>query len=175
MVITTEIEKKKEKWKINHIKFTLRYRLERRMTQRKFVFMKFEDSLFLHFSEFFGEGAPVQVQVVGEALAVEGDRKGVGAGFGRLRGEVDQHALADRLWCSAENAVGEGKIFLHGDAEHVTAKLGLPWIITIGGLVEVSKIEKENRRGFGCCDIHHHRLPTEGIRLGKYLAGGDLA
>ena len=81
------------------------------MTQRKFVFMKFEDSLFLHFSEFFGEGAPVEVQVVGEALAVEGDRKGVGAGFGRLRGEVDQHALADRLWCSAENAVGEGKIF----------------------------------------------------------------
>ena len=120
------------------------------MTQRKFVFMKFEDSLFLHFSEFFGEGAPVEVQVVGEALAVEGDRKGVGAGFGRLRGEVDQHALADRLWCSAENAVGEGKIFLHGDAEHVTAKLGLPCIITIGGLVEVSKIEKENRRGFGC-------------------------
>lgn len=118
------------------------------MTQRKFVFMKFEDSLFLHFSEFFGEGAPVEVQVVGEALAVEGDRKGVGAGFGRLRGEVDQHALADRLWCSAENAVGEGKIFLHGDAEHVTAKLGLPCIITIGGLVEVSKIEKENRRGF---------------------------
>ena len=54
------------------------------MTQRKFVFMKFEDSLFLHFSEFFGEGAPVEVQVVGEALAVEGDRKGVGAGFGRL-------------------------------------------------------------------------------------------
>ena len=52
------------------------------MTQRKFVFMKFEDSLFLHFSEFFGEGAPVEVQVVGEALAVEGDRKGVGAGFG---------------------------------------------------------------------------------------------
>ena len=47
------------------------------MTQRKFVFMKFEDSLFLHFSEFFGEGAPVEVQVVGEALAVEGDRKGV--------------------------------------------------------------------------------------------------
>ena len=45
------------------------------MTQRKFVFMKFEDSLFLHFSEFFGEGAPVEVQVVGEALAVEGDRK----------------------------------------------------------------------------------------------------
>ena len=90
------------------------------MTQRKFVFMKFEDSLFLHFSEFFGEGAPVEVQVVGEALAVEGDRKGVGAGFGRLRGEVDQHALADRLWCSAENAVGEGKIFLHGDAEQVT-------------------------------------------------------
>ena len=129
MVITTEIEKKKEKWKINHIKFTLRYRLERRMTQRKFVFMKFEDSLFLHFSEFFGEGAPVEVQVVGEALAVEGDRKGVGAGFGRLRGEVDQHALADRLWCSAENAVGEGKIFLHGDAEHVTAKLGQPCII----------------------------------------------
>lgn len=42
------------------------------MTQRKFVFMKFEDSLFLHFSEFFGEGAPVEVQVVGEALAVEG-------------------------------------------------------------------------------------------------------
>ena len=41
------------------------------MTQRKFVFMKFEDSLFLHFSEFFGEGAPVEVQVVGEALAVE--------------------------------------------------------------------------------------------------------
>lgn len=145
------------------------------MTQRKFVFMKFEDFLFLHFSEFFGEGAPVEVQVVGEALAVEGDRKGVGAGFGRLRGEVDQHALADRLWCSAENAVGEGKIFLHGDAEHVTAKLGLPCIITIGGLVEVSKIEKENRRGFGCRDIHHHRLPTEGIRLGKYLAGGDLA
>ena len=70
MVITTEIEKKKEKWKINHIKFTLRYRLERRMTQRKFVFMKFEDSLFLHFSEFCGEGAPVEVQVVGEALAV---------------------------------------------------------------------------------------------------------
>ena len=69
------------------------------MTQRKFVFMKFEDSLFLHFSKFFGEGAPVEVQVVGEALAVEGDRKGVGAGFGRLRGEVDQHALADRLWC----------------------------------------------------------------------------
>ena len=103
------------------------------MTQRKFVFMKFEDSLFLHFSEFFGEGAPVEVQVVGEALAVEGDRKGVGAGFGRLRGEVDQHALADRLWCSAENAVGEGKIFLHGDAEHVTAKLGQPCIITIGG------------------------------------------
>ena len=59
------------------------------MTQRKFVFMKFEDSLFLHFSEFFGEGAPVEVQVVGEALAVEGDRKGVGAGFGRLRGEVE--------------------------------------------------------------------------------------
>lgn len=112
------------------------------MTQRKFVFMKFEDSLFLHFSEFFGEGAPVEVQVVGEALAVEGDRKGVGAGFGRLRGEVDQHALADRLWCSAENAVGEDKIFLHGDAEHVTAKLGQPCIITIGGLVEVSKIEK---------------------------------
>ena len=108
------------------------------MTQRKFVFMKFEDSLFLHFSEFFGEGAPVEVQVVGEALAVEGDRKGVGAGFGRLRGEVDQHALADRLWCSAENAVGEGKIFLHGDAEHVTAKLGQPCIITIGGLVEAS-------------------------------------
>ena len=108
------------------------------MTQRKFVFMKFEDSLFLHFSEFFGEGAPVEVQVVGEALAVEGDRKGVGAGFGRLRGEVDQHALADRLWCSAENAFGEGKIFLHGDAEHVTAKLGLPCIITIGGLVEAS-------------------------------------
>ena len=108
------------------------------MTQRKFVFMKFEDSLFLHFSEFFGEGAPVEVQVVGEALAVEGDRKGVGAGFGRLRGEVDQHALADRLWCSAENAVGEDKIFLHGDAEHVTAKLGQPCIITIGGLVEVS-------------------------------------
>lgn len=81
------------------------------MTQRKVVFMKFEDSLFLHFSEFFGEGAPVEVQVVGEALAVEGDRKGVGAGFGRLRGKVDQHALADRLWCSAENAVGEGKIF----------------------------------------------------------------
>ena len=108
------------------------------MTQRKFVFMKFEDSLFLHFSEFFGEGAPVEVQVVGEALAVEGDRKGVGTGFGRLRGEVDQHALADRLWCSAENAVGEGKIFLHGDAEHVTAKLGQPCIITIGGLVEAS-------------------------------------
>ena len=42
------------------------------MTQRKFVFMKFEDSLFLHFSEFFGEGAPVEVQVVGEALAAEG-------------------------------------------------------------------------------------------------------
>lgn len=42
------------------------------MTQRKFVFMKFEDSLFLHFSEFFGEGAPVEVQVVGEALAVRG-------------------------------------------------------------------------------------------------------
>ena len=145
------------------------------MTQRKVVFMKFEDSLFLHFSEFFGKGAPVEVQVVGEALAVEGDRKGVGAGFGRLRGEVDQHALADRLWCGAENAVGEGKIFLHGDAEHVTAKLGLPCIITIGGLVEVSKIEKENRRGFGCRDIHHHRLPTEGIRFGKYLAGGDLA
>lgn len=76
---------------------------------------------------------------------------------------------------SAENAVGEGKIFLHGDAEHVTAKLGQPCIITIGGLVEVSKIEKENRRGFGCRDIHHHRLPTEGIRFGKYLAGGDLA
>ena len=55
------------------------------MTQRKFVFMKFEDSLFLHFSEFFGEGAPVEVQVVGEALAVEGDRKGVGAGFGMLQ------------------------------------------------------------------------------------------
>ena len=54
-------------------------------------------------------------------------------------------------------------------------KLGQPCIITIGGLVEVSKIEKENRRGFGCRDIHHHRLPTEGIRFGKYLAGGDLA
>ena len=65
------------------------------MTQRKVVFMKFEDSLFLHFSEFFGEGAPVEVQVVGEALAVEGDRKGVGAGFGRLREEVDQHAFFD--------------------------------------------------------------------------------
>ena len=32
------------------------------MTQRKFVFMKFEDSLFLHFSEFFGEGAPVDAK-----------------------------------------------------------------------------------------------------------------
>lgn len=42
------------------------------MTQRKFVFMKFEDSLFLHFSEFFGEGAPVEVQVVGEAWRSKG-------------------------------------------------------------------------------------------------------
>ena len=71
------------------------------MTQRKFVFMKFEDYLILHFSEFFGEGAPVEVQVVGEALAVEGDRKGVGAGLGRLHGELDKHALADRLLCNA--------------------------------------------------------------------------
>lgn len=42
------------------------------MTQRKFVFMKFEDSLFLHFSEFFGEGAPVEVQIVGEAWRSKG-------------------------------------------------------------------------------------------------------
>ena len=55
------------------------------MTQRKFVFMKFEDSLFLHFSEFFGEGAPVEVQVVGEALAVEGDRKEIGRASCRER------------------------------------------------------------------------------------------
>ena len=140
------------------------------MTQRKFVFMKFEDSLFLHFSEFFGEGAPVEVQVVGEALAVEGDRKGVGAGFGRLRGEVDQHALADRLWCSAENAVGEGKIFLHGDAEHVTAKLGQPCIITIGGLVEVSKIEKENRRGL----LKILRLPQRSVFSTKTLPDSTI-
>ena len=98
------------------------------MTQRKFVFMKFEDSLFLHFSEFFGEGAPVEVQVVGEALAVEGDRKGVGAGFGRLRGEVDQHALADRLWCRFyRNHLLERIAQRHTDAVRL-----MSWLFTSG-------------------------------------------
>ena len=70
----------------------------------------------------------------------------------------------------------DGEVFGTRASEHQyeLVKKVLPDVVydPVSGIL---KIEKENRRGFGCRDIHHHRLPTEGIRFGKYLAGGDLA
>lgn len=144
------------------------------MPQRKFIFMKFENPFFLHFPKLFGERTPVEVQVIGEALAVERDGDGVGSLFGGLRGKIDEDALADRFRSGAEDAVGESEIFLHGDAEHVIAKRGLPGCIGVGGLIEGSEIEEQNHRGFRCRDIYHHRLAAERIRLRKDLPGRDL-
>ena len=65
--------------------------------QLKMILFGFKQSFFLHLAEFVRQGTAVYAEVIGELLAVEGNRKTpVSAGGGLVR-QIRHEAAANRL------------------------------------------------------------------------------
>ena len=80
--------------------------------QGKFVFCCFQYSLIPHFAQLFREGAAVEVEVIGQALTVEGDAETFAARLRGLIGEIQQQPSPDGL----AQAFLIGEDFLGGDS-----------------------------------------------------------
>ena len=83
--------------------------------QGKMIFVKFQDSIVPHSSQFLGQGAAVQIQIIGQLLAVKWNVKGRTSGFQRLAGKINQKPFPDGFRRSTENPAGENQIFLNRD------------------------------------------------------------
>ena len=83
--------------------------------QGKFVFCCFQYSLIPHFAQLFREGAAVEVEVIGQALTVEGDAETFAARLRGLIGEIQQQPSPDGLRGRAEDALREGQVLVQRD------------------------------------------------------------
>ena len=79
----------------------------------------FEHSLVAHTAQLLGERAAVEVEVVGQLLAVEGNGKFRAALAGGLKGQVGEQAAPDGLGGGVKNPPGQGQIFPGRDGQQV--------------------------------------------------------
>lgn len=131
--------------------------------------------LIAHFAKLFGERAAVEVEIIGEGLTVEGDRKGTAPGLSRLVREVEQQPTPDGLGAGAEDALRQGKVFVEGDVEKIVVQHLLPAALRVGCAEQAVEVEEQHLRVLVGDGVYHHRLGTIGVGLGEDLPGRDVA
>ena len=146
----------------------------RQLVQPEMVLFKFQQAFVPHFAQLFGEGAAVQVEVIGHLLAVEGHVELQPARLCRLRGKVGQQAAAYRFGCGAEDALGKAQALAHGNGQQV-AQQSIPHSGGHSGVGKDTGAQQQHGAVLGGNGIHHQCVAAEGIGLGEGLPGGNAA
>ena len=143
--------------------------------QGESAFIDEEEMLITHFAKLFGECAAVEVEVIGEGLTVEWNRKGSAPGFRRLIGKIEQQTPPDGLGAGAEDALRQGEVFVKRDVEQIVIQHLLPAAFRVRCAEQAVEVEEQHLRVLVGNSVHHHRLPTISVSLGEDLPGRDVA
>ena len=145
------------------------------LQQPEVVFVEVDETFGAHFTELVGEGTAVEVEIVGQLLAVEGDvefRTSFLAGLGL---EVGEDPAADVFGGGVEAAIGQLQILTPGYKEQVGDKGWIPCGFLNSGGLHLAQTQKKNSAVAAGNDIYHQRFVLEqGIGFCKDLVGTDM-
>lgn len=145
-------------------------RCRKSLLQDKVVFMKFDQSLFPHFSQLFGERAAVKIQVVSHLLSVKGDCKLSASGPDRLKWKIGKKSSSHCFRSGAENTITQRQIFLKGNQKEVAIQFYIPYRFLIFLPKQGIGINQKDLRIIGTGYIHHQWLMAQRVGFGKRLS-----
>lgn len=135
----------------------------------------FEHSLVAHTAQLLGERAAVEVEVVGQLLAVE---RNIELGFSLsccLAGKIGQQTSTHIFRRGAENAGRKRQVFLRGQPEHPLHQPGVPAFAAVLRVKQGKQTQKQNLAVRRRHRVHHKRLAADGVGFGEHAAGFHVA
>ena len=139
----------------------------------KAVLFKGQQALVPHLAQLLGEGAAVQIEVVGQLLPVERDLELQTAAAGGLCGKVGQQTAPHGLGGGAEDALRKAQVFAHGHREQVAQQLFVHRAGCAAG--KGGNVHEQHFALFGGHGVHHHHVAAQRVGLGKGLPGRNAA
>ena len=134
-----------------------------------------DETVFLHFAELVAHRAAVDIQIVGELLAVEGDLKFAAAPLDRFVGQEGQQAAADRLGTRQDTPAREVQILARGDEEQIADQLVVEAAGILTDMQHAGDIQKQNFGVLGGDHAVHQRFPRHaGVGFREHLPGVDM-
>ena len=124
-------------------------------------------------AQLLGEGAAVQIEVVGQLLPVEWDLELQTAAAGGLCGKVGQQTAPHGLGGGAEDALRKAQVFAHGHREQVAQQLFVHRAGRTAG--KGGNVYEQHFAFLGGHGVHHHHVAAQRVGLGKGLPGRNAA
>ena len=132
-------------------------------------------SLIAHTAQLLGQGAAIEIEVVCELLAVEGNIELIPALPCSLAGKISQQPAAHIFGRRTENTGRQRQIFLRAKQKNALHQLAVPAFSCIVSVKQGEQAEKKNFAVLRRNGIHHKRFTAERISLRKHASGFDAA